>query len=62
MALRQSKVTGQGHITFEDMHRELFKIPPAPRTLDELKRAVREHLRKKHVRRKPRAAELPARY
>jgi antitoxin PrlF len=40
-----------GRYTFEDMHRELFETPPAPRTLDELKRAIGEHLRNKHARR-----------
>jgi hypothetical protein len=62
MASSQSKLTARGQITFEDMHRELFKTPPAPRTLAELKRAIGKHLRKKHRRRNARAAEVRARY
>jgi len=40
-----------GKYTFEDMHRLLFPKPPKPHTLEELKAAIGEHLRKKHARR-----------
>ncbi|HYC89766.1 MAG TPA: hypothetical protein VEO54_11185 [Thermoanaerobaculia bacterium] len=38
--------------TFEDMHRVLFSNKPQqPKTLEELKQAIADHLRKKHARR-----------
>jgi antitoxin PrlF len=44
-------VRRKGKYTFEDIHRALFKTPPTPRTLEEMKAAIGEHLRKKHARR-----------
>jgi antitoxin PrlF len=41
----------KGKYTFEEMHRILFPTPPTPRTLEELKQGIRNHLRKKHARR-----------
>jgi len=41
----------KGRFTSEEMHRILFPTPPAPRTLEELKQGIRNHLRKKHARR-----------
>jgi AbrB family looped-hinge helix DNA binding protein len=35
----------------EDIHRAVFATAPKPRTSDELKDAIAEHLRKKHARR-----------
>ena len=40
-----------GRYTFEDIHRVLFRKPPKPRTLDELKEGVARYLREKHARR-----------
>ena len=39
-----------GRYSFEDIHRALFPKPPKKRTLEELKRAVAEHVRNKHAR------------
>ncbi|MGH9945708.1 MAG: AbrB/MazE/SpoVT family DNA-binding domain-containing protein [Pyrinomonadaceae bacterium] len=36
--------------SFEDIHKKVFKKKPEPKTLDELKEGVREHIRKKHAR------------
>lgn len=40
-----------GRYTSEDIHRALFKTPPKPRTLAELKQGIAEHMQKKHARR-----------
>lgn len=40
-----------GKYTFEDIHRALFKTPPEPHTLEELKEGIARHLREKHARR-----------
>lgn len=40
-----------GRYTSEDLHEALFKVPPEPRTLDDLKEGIRTHLRRKHARR-----------
>jgi AbrB family looped-hinge helix DNA binding protein len=40
-----------GRYSLEDIHRALFTEQPEPRTLEELKEAVRQHVRKKHARR-----------
>ena len=40
-----------GRYSSEDIHQALFaKRPPKPRKLDELKEAVRQHIREKHAR------------
>jgi AbrB family looped-hinge helix DNA binding protein len=40
-----------GGYTSEDLHRALFKKPPRPRTLGELKEGVRRYMRRRHARR-----------
>ena len=40
-----------GRYTSEDIHRALFKTPPKPRTLADLKQGIAERMRKKHARR-----------
>ncbi|MBV9497625.1 MAG: AbrB/MazE/SpoVT family DNA-binding domain-containing protein [Acidobacteria bacterium] len=40
-----------GKYTSEDIHRALFKTPPKPRTLKELKEGIEKYLREKHARR-----------
>jgi AbrB family looped-hinge helix DNA binding protein len=40
-----------GRYSSEDIHKVLFKTPPARRTLEELKKGVRIHARRKHARR-----------
>jgi bifunctional DNA-binding transcriptional regulator/antitoxin component of YhaV-PrlF toxin-antitoxin module len=41
-----------GQFSFEDVNAALFpKTPPRPRTLDELKVGIADHLRRKHARR-----------
>lgn len=40
-----------GRYTSEDIHRVLFKTPPKPRTLEELKEGIRTYMRRKHARR-----------
>ena len=40
-----------GRYTSEDIHRALFKTPPGPRTIAELKEGIRNHMRRKHARR-----------
>jgi hypothetical protein len=37
--------------TSEDVYRALFEDPPALRTLAELRRGVREHIKSRHARR-----------
>lgn len=37
--------------SFDDIHKKIFKTKPEPKTLDELKEGIREHMRKKHARR-----------
>ena len=39
-----------GRYSFEDIHRAIFRRKPKPKRLDELKRAIGEHLRAKHAR------------
>jgi len=36
--------------SFEDIHRAVFAKPPEPRTLEELKQSIVDHLREKHSR------------
>ncbi len=40
-----------GRFTSEDIHRALFKTPGKPRTLEDLKEGIRNHMRRKHARR-----------
>jgi antitoxin PrlF len=35
----------------EDIHRALFSEPPTPRTLEDLRNGLREHVRTRHARR-----------
>jgi bifunctional DNA-binding transcriptional regulator/antitoxin component of YhaV-PrlF toxin-antitoxin module len=44
-------VRRKGKYTFEDIHRAIFKTPPTPHTIEEMKAAIGDHLRKKHARR-----------
>lgn len=37
--------------TSEDLHRALFKKPPRPRSLAELKEGIGRHIRRRHARR-----------
>ena len=39
-----------GQYSFEDIHRALFAKPPKPRTLEELKEGIAQHMREKHAR------------
>jgi len=43
-------VRRKGKYTFEDIHRAIFKTPPTPHTIEEMKAAIGDHLRKKHAR------------
>ena len=40
-----------GKYSSEDIHRAVFKTPPKPHTIEEMKAAIGNHLRKKHARR-----------
>ena len=40
-----------GRYSSEDIHRAVFRKAPRPRTSEELKRGIAEHVRKKHARR-----------
>lgn len=40
-----------GRYSSEDMHRALFEEAPEPKTLEELKQGVRQHVRGRHARR-----------
>ena len=40
-----------GKYSFDDIHRAIFPVKPRPRTLEELKEGITNHLRKKHARR-----------
>jgi AbrB family looped-hinge helix DNA binding protein len=40
-----------GRFSSEDIHRALFAKRPRPRKLEDLKEAVRRHMREKHARR-----------
>jgi len=39
-----------GRYSFEEIHRALVPKPPRKRTLEELKKGVADHIRKKHAR------------
>ena len=47
----QIVVRRAGRFTSEDIHRAIFANPPKPRTLEELKDGIAQHIRKKHARR-----------
>ena len=40
-----------GQHSFEDLHRALFPQAPQPRSLDDLKEGIRQHMRARHARR-----------
>lgn len=40
-----------GRYTSEDVHRALFERAPDPRTLEELKEGIRQHVKGRHARR-----------
>jgi AbrB family looped-hinge helix DNA binding protein len=40
-----------GRHTFEDLHRALFSQEPQPRSLEDLKEGIRQHVRARHARR-----------
>ena len=40
-----------GRHTFEDLHRALFSQEPQPRSLEDLKEGIRQHMRARHARR-----------
>lgn len=40
-----------GGYTSEDLHRAIFKKPPRPRTLAELKDGIRRYVKRRHARR-----------
>jgi AbrB family looped-hinge helix DNA binding protein len=40
-----------GRYSSEDIHRAVFKRSPKPRSAEELKQGIAEHMRKKHARR-----------
>ncbi|HEX7480116.1 MAG TPA: AbrB/MazE/SpoVT family DNA-binding domain-containing protein [Polyangiales bacterium] len=40
-----------GRFSSEDIHHALFAKPPKPRKLEDLKDAIRRHVRSKHARR-----------
>jgi AbrB family looped-hinge helix DNA binding protein len=39
-----------GRHTFEDLHRVLFPQKPRPKSLEELKEGIRQHVRARHAR------------
>jgi AbrB family looped-hinge helix DNA binding protein len=40
-----------GNYSFEDIHKALFKTPPRPATLEELKEGIAKYMREKYARR-----------
>lgn len=40
-----------GNYTSEDLHKLLFKTPPKPASLEDVKEGIRKHIRKRHARR-----------
>jgi antitoxin PrlF len=40
-----------GTFSSEDVHRELFRKPPKPKTLDEIDEGVARYMKKRHARR-----------
>jgi AbrB family looped-hinge helix DNA binding protein len=45
----QVVVRRAGRFTSEDVHAAVFKRPPAPRSLQDLKAGLRAHVRRKHA-------------
>jgi AbrB family looped-hinge helix DNA binding protein len=43
-------VRRKGKYTFEDIHRAVFKTPPTPHTIEEMKASIGDYMRKKHAR------------
>jgi antitoxin PrlF len=39
-----------GRYTSEDVHRSLFRTPPKPKTLADLKLGLRQHIKRRHAR------------
>ncbi len=39
-----------GRVTSEDLHRRLFDKTPSPKTLEEIREGIREHVRKRNAR------------
>ena len=46
----QIVVRKTGRYTSEDVHRALFRRPPRPRTVKELKEGIRGHIRRRRAR------------
>ena len=42
-------VRKSGRYSSEDMHRALFSTPPKPRTVGEMKRGIRQHVKQRHA-------------
>jgi len=40
-----------GRYTFEDVHKALFPRPPKPKSTEEMKEGIRQHMKRKHARR-----------
>lgn len=40
-----------GRYTFEDVHKALFPKPPKPKSIEEMKEGIRQHMKRKHARR-----------
>jgi antitoxin PrlF len=40
----------KGKYTFEDIHRAVFKTPPTPHTIEQMKASIGDYMRKKHAR------------
>jgi antitoxin PrlF len=40
-----------GRYSSEDIHRALFPTPPKPRTLEDLREGIRQHMARRHARR-----------
>ncbi len=38
-----------GRYSSEDIHRVLFSKPPRPRTIEQMKAGIRQHIRKRHA-------------
>jgi len=39
-----------GRFTSEDIHRAIFEVPPAPKSLEELKESIEAHMRERYGR------------
>ncbi len=47
----QIVVRRAGRYTSEDVHRALFRTPPRPRTVEEMKEGIRRYVKRRHARR-----------